>query len=314
MTGAGTVGVVAGLALGLGLVLLHAYGRARRVTFEQRLAPYVPRPGLGSGTRSGPGLGDRSGRAGLVGGALGSPLRRATAVTVRVLGGSDELARRLRRAADPRSVEQFRAVQLLGACVGLALGLVVAVPAGVVGAFPVPVAGALVLLLGTSGGILPDVRLGTAVRRREEAMLLEFPTIAEVLALAVAAGESPHAALQRVARIADGELVGELRHALADIHAGANLSDALGRLSDRTGVPALGRFAEGISVAVERGTPVADVLRAQAQDVREDGRRRLMEIGGRKEVAMLVPVVFLVLPVTILFALYPTAVVLVGGL
>ena len=30
-----------------------------------------------------------------------------------------------------------------------------------------------------------------------------------------------------------------------------------------------------------------------------------MEQGGRKEIAMMVPVVFLVLPVTVLFAIYP---------
>ena len=30
-----------------------------------------------------------------------------------------------------------------------------------------------------------------------------------------------------------------------------------------------------------------------------------MEEGGKKEIAMMVPVVFFVLPVTILFALYP---------
>jgi tight adherence protein C len=30
-----------------------------------------------------------------------------------------------------------------------------------------------------------------------------------------------------------------------------------------------------------------------------------MEEGGRKEIAMMVPVVFLVLPVTVLFAIYP---------
>ena len=44
-------------------------------------------------------------------------------------------------------------------------------------------------------------------------------------------------------------------------------------------------------MAVERGTPLADVLRAQAQDVREEGRRALMETGGRKEVLMMVPVI-----------------------
>jgi tight adherence protein C len=47
------------------------------------------------------------------------------------------------------------------------------------------------------------------------------------------------------------------------------------------------------------------VLRAQAVDVREAGKRGLLESGGRKEIGMMVPVVFLVLPVTVVFALFP---------
>lgn len=59
------------------------------------------------------------------------------------------------------------------------------------------------------------------------------------------------------------------------------------------------------TLTLERGTPLAEVLRAQAVDVREAGKRALLEAGGRKEIAMMVPVVFLVLPVTVLFALFP---------
>ena len=80
---------------------------------------------------------------------------------------------------------------------------------------------------------------------------------------------------------------------------------ALQGLADRTGLPSLARFVDGLIVAVERGTPLAEVLRAQAQDVRETGRRTVMEVGGRKEIAMMIPVVFLVLPVTVLFAVFP---------
>jgi tight adherence protein C len=50
---------------------------------------------------------------------------------------------------------------------------------------------------------------------------------------------------------------------------------------------------------------LADVLRAQAADVREAGQRALMDTAGKKEIAMMIPVVFLVLPVTVLFAVYP---------
>ena len=56
------------------------------------------------------------------------------------------------------------------------------------------------------------------------------------------------------------------------------------------------------------------MLRAQAQDVREEGRRALMETGGRKEVLMMIPVVFLILPVTVAFAVFPSAVLLQVGL
>ena len=60
----------------------------------------------------------------------------------------------------------------------------------------------------------------------------------------------------------------------------------------------------------ERGTPLAEVLRAQAVDVREVSKRALLEAGGRKEISMMVPVVFLILPVTVLFALFPGLVTL----
>jgi hypothetical protein len=54
-------------------------------------------------------------------------------------------------------------------------------------------------------------------------------------------------------------------------------------------VPAVVRFVDGLVVAVERGTPLGDVLRAQAADVREQHKRDLIEAGGRREVLMLVP-------------------------
>ena len=60
-----------------------------------------------------------------------------------------------------------------------------------------------------------------------------------------------------------------------------------------------------VLVALERGTPLADVVRAQAQDVRELSKRELMETAGRKEVHMMVPLVFGILPLTVLFAVFP---------
>ena len=135
--------------------------------------------------------------------------------------------------------------------------------------------------------------------------MAEFPTIAELLALAVAAGESPVAALDRVVRRSGGELSSDLGRVLAAVRTGEPVGAAFDRLAASTGLPLVARFAQGVAVAVERGTPLAQVLHAQAADVREAGRRELIEVAARKEVLMMVPVVFLVLPITVLFAFWP---------
>lgn len=276
------MGALAGLMGGLGVLLVVSRLRARRTTLDQRLAPYL-RP-----RRTGSSL-------------LGTPVVRgpfpvleriaapvmadAVRLVARVGSPTAELRRRLIRAGRAESVEQFRAGQVVGGALGTAAGLALALLIATTrGASVVP----LVVLVATCGfcGVLArDWLLTQEVRRREVRMLAELPTIAELLALAVGAGEGAVGALERVVRSTNGVLSAELARTLADTRAGVPLVRALDGLADRTGLPALARFAEGVAVAVERGTPLADVLRAQAQDVREEGRRTLMEQGGRKEVS-----------------------------
>jgi len=224
----------------------------------------------------------------------------------RLVGGGNTVRRRLEAAGRDQTLEDFRVEQVVWGAVGLLAGLAVTVLLLVArdGANPVPLV-ALCLLTTTVGVLARDRWLTRDVRRRDERMLAEFPTIAELIALAVAAGDGPVGALERVSRLSAGELSGEIRRALAETRAGAPLAAALTDIGARTSLAQLARFVDGIAIAIERGTPLAEVLRAQAVDVREAGKRALLEAGGRKEIAMLVPVVFLILPVTILFAVYP---------
>ena len=94
------------------------------------------------------------------------------------------------------------------------------------------------------------------------------------------------------------------RHVLIVLDTGRTSAGRVGDIPRLDAAMAM-RFVDGLLVAIERGTPLAEVLRAQAADVREAGKRRLLEAGGRKEIGMMIPVVFLVLPVTVLFALFP---------
>src|SRR4051794_14035923 len=303
MTGALT-GAALGLLAASGiLVSVAASPPMRRARLEDRLAPYLrdtPRPSR---------LLDRS-RAvtpfPTVERLLGPVLRGVASRVDRWVGGTASVRRRLDQAGRDMTVEQFRIEQVIWGACGLFVGLSAALLSAVRGSHRSPFAFLVLSVVLALGAVLARDRLLThEVARRVERMLAEFPTIAELLALAVGAGEGASGALERVTRIANGELARELSRALADARAGASLVVALERMAARSSLPALARFVDGMAIAVERGTPLADVLRAQAVDVREQGRRRLLEAGGRKEIAMLVPVVFLVLPVTVVFALFP---------
>ncbi|CUU60004.1 tight adherence protein C [Parafrankia irregularis] len=227
----------------------------------------------------------------------------------RFLGGRTALTRRLVQAGGRTTIEEFRVQQVITAVVGALLGASVLALRTLLGIGPPALVGVALVVAGTAGGILArDWWLTRAIREREDRMLMEFPTVAELLALAVTAGESAIGALERVSRLTRGELGTELRLALADARAGATLVQALEGIAARTSLPPLTRFVDGMAVAIERGTPLADVLRAQAVDVREAGKRQLLEAGGRKEIAMMIPVVFLILPTTVIFAFYPALV------
>ncbi|WP_068401560.1 type II secretion system F family protein [Kribbia dieselivorans] len=287
------------LATGL-LLILRGVPWTRRITLADRLDPYLqdtPRPsGLLTAHRR-----EATGLAAAVAPVITDLARWVE----RIMGGASSVRRRQERAGLAADVDSFRAEQVLWGLAGGAIGLIVGLVA-VVGRGESVVIALLMTGIGIGTGVAGrDWYLSHQASERESRMLAEFPTVAELLALAVAAGEGAVGALDRVTRLSHGELSGELARCLADARAGASLPVALQGLADRTGLVSLSRFVDGMVVAVERGTPLADVLRAQAQDVREEGRRRVMEEAGQKEILMMIPVVFIILPVTILFLVFP---------
>jgi tight adherence protein C len=296
-------GAILGTAFGLSLLLV--VGRMpflRRPSVDERISPYL-RDLAGAPAPFAPAESDSPFSA--VFRMFEPSLRKGASRLERLLGGTASIRRRLARAGIDRPVEEFRIEQVLWGAAGFGVALLVSLVALSAGAGnPVGLV-VFCAVAGTLGVLSRDTYLTSQVKRRERRLLAELPTVAELLALAVAAGEGPAAALDRVARSCRGELSNELQRVLAETRTGDPLVRALDRLAERTGLLALSRFADGLAVALERGTPLADVLRAQAGDIREANKRELIESGARREVLMMVPVVFLVLPVTVVFAFYP---------
>lgn len=291
--------LVSGLALGVGVGMLASWWWARTPTLAARVAPHL-RPATGWAWEGSP---IRSNGGPLVRVFRGL-LRDGARFTERWGTPSVDLAARLRRTGGGLTVEQFRAEQVMWGVFGLVAGLVLSLVLSTRGASPI----SLTIMTGAFAvacGAAREFVLSRTLARRESRILAELPSVADMLALAVSAGESALGALERVSRSTSGALSEELRRTLGEVRAGMPLAEAMHGLAEGTGVAALSRFAGGVAVAIERGTPLVDVLHAQAIDVREASRRRLIEEGGKREIAMMVPVIFLILPVTVVFAVFP---------
>ena len=121
----------------------------------------------------------------------------------------------------------------------------------------------LVLLAGSAVGGFCTARV---VPRRADCAAApsnpgQFPSVAELMALAVGAGDTTVGAIEQVYRSTPrwpeeygGPRRGPCRHAAGQ---------ALGNLFRRVNFPVMTRFVDAITVATERGTPLAQVLRAR---------------------------------------------------
>lgn len=297
------LGMALGLVFATGVLLIMKFLTSRKIKLKQRISPYLveadPHARL---------MGPQPGGTPLdVLEKLIFPWFDTLSRALARLGSTNtQVTRKLALAGRDVSVERFRLEQIAWASGGLILGIVMATGL-VFGRDGNPLA--LFTLVGITtltGPLLSEYLLTAQSKARTQRLLMEFPTIAELLALAVSAGESPLGALERVSSTSSGALAAELDYTLRQVRSGTAIQVALHQLGQRTEVPTIIRFADSIAVAIERGTPLTTVLQSQAQDARDAGHRELMEIGGSKELRMLFPVVFLILPITVVFAAFPS--------
>jgi len=290
--------LVLGTILGLGLwIVVSTVPRLEGSSLTQRVAPFVADISPEAFRLSTRLPGDP---ASVLGNILSITVRRLTPLSEGLLGNKVETLRRLTQAGSTLSLEGFRARQVLWALGGLAAGVVGDLAMGLFGT-STPIGLVIVPTLGlVTGCVAAELALRSVVKRRALRITSELPTVFEFTSLCLAAGESITDTLRRVAQVGSGDFAGELRHVMRQVDTGVSLASALRQLSARLQLPAVTRGIEQILGALDRGAPLAAVLQAQAQDAREDDKRELLEKAGQKEVVMLIPLVFLILPVTIL--------------
>lgn len=283
------VGAALALLLPLALLALLSWWRDRRpLSIAERIAPFVP--------------GTPAGQTALHRSSL-SVLRADRTMRWPRPGGADGVRAR-HSSRTVATASKVPASSLVWPAVGCVIGVGLAALASTDDPRP-----AAWLVLAVTGGLAGRLALRLhrrALRIRDRRTIEEqVPVLADLLALAVSAGASPVAGLDRAAAVLRGPLADRINDALARIRSGAPLVDGLEALGVAAQVSSLTRLLDALATAHARGTPLTEVMRAQAMDARAEERRRLLEVAGRKDVAMLVPIVFLVLPTVILIAVFP---------
>ena len=157
--------------------------------------------------------------------------------------------------------------------------------------------------------------MGSGLRARAQSILtqsaqrevlMELPDFLFVFSLLLQNQLSIYAALCWVTPRMRGRLALEFTRLITEVENGAELRGELIKLQERLPQPQLQEFLAKLISALDRGTPIVELISEQAKSVRSDLNQLLIHHAGKNETKMLVPTVFLILPITVLFAIFPS--------
>lgn len=221
-----------------------------------------------------------------------------------------------RRAIEKRLAEAglhhaLRARHLFGAQWLLAGGLggVMVLVAETLSGGLSPTALGLVGVLGASaGGALPRLWLRDRIRQRKREIVRALPFLLDMTTLCVEAGLNFSGALQQAARKGPaGPLRDELQRVLGDIRTGVPRAQALRDMANRINEPAVRTLVATLIQADSLGMNLAQVLRAQSDQRRNERFLHAEKQAMEAPVKMLFPLIAFIFPCTFIVIAFPIA-------
>ena len=104
-----------------------------------------------------------------------------------------------------------------------------------------------------------------------------------------------------------------LQDAASDLELGADLEQLL-RAWQALPSPVFRELSQKLLVSIQRGTPIAQQLDLLVQTTNNLSGSLIIKKAGGNETKMLVPTIFLILPVTVFFTVYPSLTLLQLGI
>jgi tight adherence protein C len=134
----------------------------------------------------------------------------------------------------------------------------------------------------------------------------ELVSILQMASIMISAGESPISSLKYIAGRSEGVIPEMIRREINKLEAGGSLVKTLDYLAITSNSKQVKRLGNSIQVAIDRGSPILQVIQNQVNSINKEMHTHLLRKSGKSEIALLIPVVFLILPVSILFAIWPS--------
>ena len=134
----------------------------------------------------------------------------------------------------------------------------------------------------------------------------ELPTQIQLLTVLISSGISPARAIALLSMRSESISCHKFAEVVQGIEDGESVVEALDKLVQRNQSLVLRRFITSLILGIERGSSLTPILISQVRDSRLASKSETMKRAGKAEIALLIPVVFLILPISILFALWPS--------
>ncbi len=162
--------------------------------------------------------------------------------------------------------------------------------------------------LGVIGWFFPNLYCGSQRKARYLAVVVDLPFFIDLMALSTEAGLDFMGSLQRIVEKAeDSVLAEEMRLVLKDIKLGSSRREALTRLAERLDIPEITSVVAVVRDAEETGASIAQVLKDQSIQMRLERFVRAEKAGAQASQAMLIPLMFLILPAVFIMVFAPVA-------
>jgi tight adherence protein C len=173
------------------------------------------------------------------------------------------------------------------------------------------------LAFGVVGFFVPDSIFNGRIRARQLAIMRNFPTMVDLMALTIEAGLDYMSAIERILKNIRPdqrtELENELEKVINEVQLGYSRRDALQRLAMRTGVPEIRSFVGLIIQSDELGTSLVELLRNYAADMRFRRLNKAEKLAAQASTKMLIPLFIFIFPTVFIMMLAPMMKSLVQG-